>query len=84
MCWDGQECDSSPAVADMKVVLTWSFWIISLYQMDSHSSVRTLVDLLRLAFNSSAWVESMHGAFPLVKALMEFLASAAVGVWYRC
>ena len=72
---DGQECDSSPFVTDLEVAflrdlynesfapVTWD----SLFVQNgvSNKLVRTLVAVLRSAFNISAWMESTLGAFPL-------------------
>ena len=59
--------------------LPQSLGIVSLSQMVSNKLVRTLVPVLKSAFNISAWMESTPGAFPPFIALMAFLTSASVG-----
>ena len=63
----------------IKSPLPQSIGIVSLSQMVSNKLVRTLVAVLRSAFNISVWMESTPGAFPLFIALMAFLTSASVG-----
>ena len=59
--------------------LTQSLGIVPLSQMVSNKFVRTLVAVLRSAFNISAWMEPTPWALPLFIALMAFLTSASVG-----
>ena len=70
--WDGKKCDTSPVVINSMVAfpkefimnhLFQSIGVVSMSRMVSSMSVRTWEHVLRLAYNISDSMESVHVAF---------------------